>query len=242
MGLGAGEATNACVCRAYVAITSHPRHTVHCNYASTTRRAYPDMLMIGVQGQTPDESKTGGLGPWAGGFVQPTVTEQRTHFGLWCALSAPLTLSLDFANKSATDSVWDIITNKHAIAVNQVSIFVYTAYYLLTIVVCSSCHGPLSRPLTCTQAWAGHPGTIFKQSNQTVSLHATCMFNSTCDNHGRGAKTEVTLPAWQAWYKPLPGASAAIFVANHGDNPVQVTINFSEVPRPKRHDDRSETI
>ena len=80
------------------------------------------MLMIGVQGQTPDESKTGGMGPWAGGFVQPTVTEQRTHFGLWCALSAPLTLSLDFANKSATDSVWDIITNKHAIAVNQVSV------------------------------------------------------------------------------------------------------------------------
>merc|ERR1712113_480324 len=30
--------------------------------------AYPDMLMIGVQGQTPDESKTGSLGPWAGGF------------------------------------------------------------------------------------------------------------------------------------------------------------------------------
>ena len=84
-------------------------------------RAYPDMLMIGVQGQTPDESTTGGLGPWAGGFVQPTVTEQRSHFGLWCTLSAPLTLSLDFNNKSATDSVWDIITNKHAIAVNQVS-------------------------------------------------------------------------------------------------------------------------
>ena len=84
-------------------------------------RAYPDMLMIGVQGQTPDESTTGRLGPWAGGFVQPSVTEQRSHFGLWCTLSAPLTLSLDFGNKSATDSVWDIITNKHAIAVNQVS-------------------------------------------------------------------------------------------------------------------------
>ena len=42
---------------------------------------------------------------WAGGFVQPTITEQRTHFGLWCALSSPLTLSLDFTNKTAIDSV-----------------------------------------------------------------------------------------------------------------------------------------
>lgn len=81
--------------------------------------AYPDMLMIGVQGQTPGEGKTGRLGPWAGGFVQPTITEQRTHFGLWCALSSPLTLSVDFANKTAIDSVWEVISNTHAIAVNQ---------------------------------------------------------------------------------------------------------------------------
>ena len=82
--------------------------------------AYPDMLMVGVQGQCPDEAATGRDGPWADGFVQPTVTEQRTHFGLWCTLSAPLTLSMDFQNKTATDSVWHIITNTHAIAVNQV--------------------------------------------------------------------------------------------------------------------------
>jgi hypothetical protein len=74
------------------------------------------MLMVGVQGQCPDEGKTGKLGPWAGGFVQPSITEQRTHFGLWCTLSSPLTLSLDFENKSTVDSVWQIITNTHAIA------------------------------------------------------------------------------------------------------------------------------
>jgi hypothetical protein len=77
------------------------------------------MLMIGVQGQCPDEAATGKDGPWADGFVQPTVTEQRTHFGLWCTLSAPLTLSMDFQNKTATDSVWHIVSNTHAIAVNQ---------------------------------------------------------------------------------------------------------------------------
>jgi hypothetical protein len=86
--------------------------------------------MIGVQGQCPDE---GGdrLGPWSNGFKQPTVTEQRTHFGLWCTLSAPLTLSLDFTNKTATDSVWHIITNTHAIAVNQVLDYCVRAQRLL---------------------------------------------------------------------------------------------------------------
>ena len=33
-----------------------------------------------------------------------------------CTLSAPLTLSLDFTNKTATDSVWHIITNTDALA------------------------------------------------------------------------------------------------------------------------------
>jgi len=91
-------------------------------YATTGRSgptcwAYPDMLMIGVQGQTPDEEHQG-VGPWTD-FTQPSVTEQRTHFGIWCILSSPLTLSLDFRNATAVDSVWEIISNTAAIAVNQ---------------------------------------------------------------------------------------------------------------------------
>jgi len=74
--------------------------------------------MIGVQGQCPDE---GGdrLGPWSNGFKNPSVVEQRTHFGLWCTLSAPLTLSMDFTNTSNVDSVWSIVSNTDAIGVNQ---------------------------------------------------------------------------------------------------------------------------
>lgn len=37
--------------------------------------------MIGVQGQTPDELHQG-VGPWTD-FTQPSVIEQRTHFGIW---------------------------------------------------------------------------------------------------------------------------------------------------------------
>ena len=144
------------------------------------------MLMIGVQGQCPDEAATGKDGPWADGFVQPTVTEQRTHFGLWCTLSAPLTLSMDFQNKTATDSVWHIITNTHAIAVNQ--------------------------------AWADHPGTTFDLGHGTEPVTL------------EGKEGTTTVPTLQAWYKPLPGGGAAIFVANHGSSPAAVHIDFDRVP------------
>ena len=145
------------------------------------------MLMIGVQGQCPDEAATGRDGPWADGFVQPTVTEQRTHFGLWCTLSAPLTLSMDFQNKSATDSVWHIVSNTHAIAVNQ--------------------------------AWAGHPGTTFELGNSSTGMITL-----------EGKEGSTTVPQQQAWYKPRPGGGAAVFVANHGNSPAAVTIDFSKVP------------
>ena len=75
------------------------------------------MPKTGVQGECPDELHQG-VGPWTD-FTQPSVTEQRTHFGLWCTLSSPLTLSLDFTNTTAVDSVWGIITNTHALGVNQ---------------------------------------------------------------------------------------------------------------------------
>ena len=101
-------------------------HFARAGLSGPTCWAYPDMLMVGVQGETPDEAATGRLGPWAGGFVPPTLAEQRTHFGLWCALSSPLTLSLDFRNRSAVDSVWDVITNVHALRVPWLELYTRT--------------------------------------------------------------------------------------------------------------------
>lgn len=69
------------------------------------------MLMIGVVGETPDESPLN--------ITQPSLVAQRTHFGLWCVLSSPLTLSIDFSNATIVDLVWPIITNRLAIRVNQ---------------------------------------------------------------------------------------------------------------------------
>lgn len=45
--------------------------------------------------------------------------EDRSHFGAWCVVSSPLILGYDLAKEDVTDKVWDIITNKEAIAVNQ---------------------------------------------------------------------------------------------------------------------------
>ena len=46
-------------------------------------------------------------------------TEARTHFALWCVTSSPLILGLDVTNATTLGSVWDIVTNTEAIAVDQ---------------------------------------------------------------------------------------------------------------------------
>ena len=48
-----------------------------------------------------------------------TVAEARAHFSFWSVSSSPLTLSVDFRDTATLDSVWDIIANPEAIAVNQ---------------------------------------------------------------------------------------------------------------------------
>lgn len=45
--------------------------------------------------------------------------EDRSHFGAWCIVSAPLVLGLDLRNETELDRVWDVISNTEAIAVNQ---------------------------------------------------------------------------------------------------------------------------
>lgn len=53
------------------------------------------------------------------GEVDLTHAEARAHFGAWAITSSPLVLGLDVRNDSVVDSVWDIISNREAMAVNQ---------------------------------------------------------------------------------------------------------------------------
>jgi alpha-galactosidase len=146
--------------------------------------AYSDMLMVGV-GETC-------AGDTCAEPPLPSVTEQRTHFGLWCVISSPLTLSMDFANATLVDAAWPIVTNVAAIAVNQ--------------------------------AWSGAPGgQLLADYTANVTLqHCT---------PGWAGDEPCTLPRTQVWWKPLPGGSAAIFMANHDDAAAHdVRLDFAAVP------------
>ena len=60
--------------------------------------AYPDMLEVGYLS---------------------SFSWNRAHFGAWAVISAPLVLGLDLLDADLIDSVWEIISNREAIRVNQ---------------------------------------------------------------------------------------------------------------------------
>lgn len=60
--------------------------------------AYPDMMEVGRMAN---------------------YNEDRAHFGAWVITSSPLILGYDLNDESITDKIWDLISNKEAIAVNQ---------------------------------------------------------------------------------------------------------------------------
>jgi len=49
-----------------------------------------------------------------------TLDENKVHFGGWCIISSPLILAFNLSDTTRREFVWDIITNKEAIQVNQI--------------------------------------------------------------------------------------------------------------------------
>ena len=45
--------------------------------------------------------------------------EERTHWGLWSIISAPLILGADLTDQSMMDRIWPTITNTDALAIND---------------------------------------------------------------------------------------------------------------------------
>jgi len=68
---------------------------------------YPDMLEVGVTNSQ------------RSGVPVLTHTEARSHFGAWCVVSSPLVLGFDLRDETELNNVWDIVTNKEAVNVNQ---------------------------------------------------------------------------------------------------------------------------
>jgi len=143
--------------------------------------AYPDMLEIGCANGTHGDLDVG-----------LSFVESRSHFGAWCVVSSPLTLSFDVRNETLLEAYWPIIANKEAIHINQ--------------------------------AWYGHSGSPFKVSDETVQLTHT----EGLPLVGKMGATEV--PSWQYFYKPLDAGKVAVFLMNHGEAPVTVSLKFGEVP------------
>mmetsp|Transcript_20832 Transcript_20832/g.41271 ORF Transcript_20832/g.41271 Transcript_20832/m.41271 type:complete len:429 (+) Transcript_20832:36-1322(+) len=86
--------------------TVFPLHKANLSYPGCW--AYPDMLQVGCQ-HGPGGAHDPGLSP----------QETRSHFGSWAIVSSPLTLSHDLNNETVTQAIWDLITNKEVIAINQ---------------------------------------------------------------------------------------------------------------------------
>ena len=59
----------------------------------------PDMLMIGMNGLS--------------------LTQNKTHFTMWCMMNSPLMLGLDLRRVSVGDELYNIIANRELIALNQ---------------------------------------------------------------------------------------------------------------------------
>lgn len=78
--------------------TVEPYRTSNSSYPGCW--AYADMLQVGVPN---------GL----------SVAETRSHFGGWAIVSSPLTLSHDVNDDSIMDRIWDIISNREVLEVNQ---------------------------------------------------------------------------------------------------------------------------
>jgi len=79
--------------------------------------AHADMLAVGVTVPQPPGAKHHCATETNPCFM--TVTEMRSNFGGWCIISNPLVLAMDLRDSVTLDSVWPIITNREAIAINQ---------------------------------------------------------------------------------------------------------------------------
>ena len=77
----------------------------------------PDMLMVGaINTGTSIPSTPTRPGDSRNRF---SFNENESHFNLWCMQNSPLLLGYDLRNEVVGSDVWQIITNKDAIALNQ---------------------------------------------------------------------------------------------------------------------------
>lgn len=74
--------------------------------------------------------------------------------------------------------------------------------------------------IAVNQAWAGHSGTPYEEADHNVTLNFMAF----------GSNTNVTLPSWTFWHKPLGDGKVAVLLMNHDTTKQSLTLTFARVP------------
>mmetsp|Transcript_9103 Transcript_9103/g.16103 ORF Transcript_9103/g.16103 Transcript_9103/m.16103 type:complete len:265 (+) Transcript_9103:1-795(+) len=150
--------------------------------------AYPDMLQVGIRRK--DD-----------GIIGLSEAETRTHFGGWCIVSSPLMLGYDVNDEEVNDFIWDIVSNKEAIAVNQAYVGDSGGVYEnSTSMVCvdeEKCNNP---------------------------------FSSTSTGRNLEALALVTVPSYRYMSKRLGIGKVAVLLMNSATEATTMTAKFTDIP------------
>jgi len=149
-------------------------------------------------------------------------TQSRTEFGAWATMSSPLILGFDLANKKVTDTVWDIISNREAIAVNQ---------------AWAGHPGRLLQDATSHQVWTkklGHDEhAIFVFNRRSSRLNNVAVSLSQLDLHSTCTVRDIWArkdrsPVQGTWHSGPLGAYDSVFVRLKSATSVDGLVYFEE--------------
>ena len=154
--------------------------------------AYPDMLEVGN---------------FPAQLNATQYSMDRTHFGAWCTVSAPLIIGYDVTNSNTTDRVWDILTNDEALAVSQT-----WAGHPGTLLDQSS------------ETWHHtYPEHIQQEMKEANNKYRGIYLDESTEG--------VDLALYQIWGKPQgSGKWAVLLMNNNGNTSADITLQFSKVP------------
>jgi len=159
--------------------------------------AYPDMLMVGIRRKED-------------GIIGLTKAETRTHFGSWAIVSSPLLLGHDVYDKEVNDHIWDIISNREAIAVNQI----YAGdsggvYETSTETVCLDNCEEILTPLP----------DISRQSRRELEQSLVIK-----------QKQPQMIPTYKYLSKPLGSGNVAVLLINNKQEEATLEAVFADIP------------
>jgi len=88
--------------------------------------------------------------------------------------------------------------------------------------------------IAVNQAWAGHSGSKFKSSDQTVTLDTVsyAAMEKGMSLEEQAATGPMSAPSFEYYYKPMEGdgAKTAVLLLNHGDATADLSLSFSDIP------------